>query len=179
MRLVVLSGASGSGKTTIAQAIKARHPELAAVLFFDSVGVPSVEQMIAECGSGEAWQRATTLRWMERIAAMPEQDRDILFEGQARLSFLREGIASAGIADTRIVLVDCDDTTRARRLSLERKQPDLANPTMMHWAKVLRAEAKLAGCDILDTSTAPLEACVERVCSLFGRSDVGWVKRQG
>ena len=95
--MVVLTGASGSGKTTIARAIEQRHANLATVLFFDCIGIPPVEQRIAEYGSGEAWQKATTLRWMERIAAM-QQDRDILFEGQTRISFLREGIASAGIA---------------------------------------------------------------------------------
>jgi hypothetical protein len=169
MRLVVLTGASGSGKTTIARAIEQRHANLATVLFFDSIGIPPVEQRIAEHGAGEAWQKAATLRWMQRIAAMREQDRDILFEGQSRISFLTQGIALAGIAEFRIVLVDCDDTTRTHRLLHDRKQPDLANPTMMNWAKFLRAEAELAGCEVLDTSTASLEACVERVCSLFGR----------
>src|SRR5262245_23598371 len=168
MRLVVLTGASGSGKTTIARAVQQRRAGLATVLFFDSIGIPSVEHMIARHGSAEAWQEATTLQWMERIASMSAHARNVLFEGQARISFLKKGIASVGIDDFLIVLVDCDDATRARRLSLDRKQPDLANPTMMHWAKVLRSEAELAGCEILDTSTAPLEACVEHVCSLFG-----------
>jgi chloramphenicol 3-O-phosphotransferase len=168
MRLVVLTGASGSGKTTIAKAIEQRHPGLATVLFFDSIGIPSPEHMIAEYGSDEAWQRAATLRWMERIAAMPEQSR-ILLEGQACISFLREGIALADITDFRIILVDCDEATRARRLLLDRRQPDLANPTMLNWAKHLRAEAERAGCEILDTSTTTLGACVERICSFFGR----------
>lgn len=156
MRLVVLTGASGAGKTTIAQAVEERHPRLATVLFFDSIGIPSVERMIAEFGSGEAWQRAMTLHW------------NILFEGQSRLSFLKEAIGSSGIADHRIVLVDCDDATRTRRLSVAREQPELANPTMMTWAKFLRAEAQIAGCEVLDTSFLDLDACVERVCSLLG-----------
>jgi ABC-type taurine transport system ATPase subunit len=169
MRLVVLTGASGSGKTTIARAVQQRHAGLATVLFFDSIGVPSIERMIAHHGSGEAWQKAATLRWMERIAGMSVHTRNVLFEGQARISFLEEGVASVGIEDFHIVLVDCDDATRAHRLSLRRGQSELANPTMMNWAEVLRAEAELAGCDILDTSTASLDTCVERVCSLFAR----------
>jgi hypothetical protein len=39
--------------------------------------------------------------------------------------------------DYRIVLADCDDTARARRLSLSRNTR-LGNPTMMNWAKLAR-----------------------------------------
>ena len=41
MQLVVLTGASGSGKTTIAGAIKTGWPSLVEVLHFDQIGVPS------------------------------------------------------------------------------------------------------------------------------------------
>ena len=48
MRLVILIGASGSGKTTIARAIEHRYPDEVEVLYFDRIGVPPVEEMIAE-----------------------------------------------------------------------------------------------------------------------------------
>jgi len=54
MRLVILTGASGSGKTSIADAIKAERPELVEVEHFDSIGVPSSETMVAAWGPGEA-----------------------------------------------------------------------------------------------------------------------------
>jgi dephospho-CoA kinase len=163
MRLIVLTGVSGSGKTTIARAFQVRYHDRADVLFFDSIGVPSPRQMAAEYGSGEEWQRAKTIDWMLRIAASAESHRCILFEGQIRLTFLFEAIAAAGISDHRIVLVDCDDATRTRRLVGERKQSDLANPTMLNWARFLRSEAERMNCEILDTSSTPIEACVERI----------------
>jgi uridine kinase len=43
--LVVLTGASGSGKTTLAKRIQERYPKECEVMFFDSVGVPSSEEM--------------------------------------------------------------------------------------------------------------------------------------
>lgn len=82
-----------------------------------------------------------TLRWMAWIAAQRASNRPALFEGQMRLAFVREGLMSAGIVDARVVLVDCDDETRVYRLSTQRNQPELANPTTMNWAAFLRREA--------------------------------------
>ena len=87
----------------------------------------------------------------------------MLFEGQVRLVFVREGLLSAGISDARVVLVDCDDEVRARRLLTYRNQPESANPTMMNWAAFLRREAREGGYEVLDTTGMPyrnsLNAC--------------------
>jgi dephospho-CoA kinase len=168
MRLVVLTGASGSGKTAIAKAVGFERPDLAEVFHFDRIGVPSPEAMVAGWGSGKAWQRAMTLTWMARIAATSGRVRPVLFEGQMRLAFVREGLLAAGIDDARVILVDCDDATRTRRLTANRNQPELANPTMMIWAQFLRREANEAGCEVLDTSQLSLEQSVEKVCAHLG-----------
>lgn len=120
--------------------------------------------MVAGWGSGEAWQRATTLAWMARIAARSRRDRAVLFEGQIWPAFVREGLLAAGIADFNPMLVDCADETRARRLVAHRNQPALANETMMNWAAHLRREAREAGYEILDTSRMLLETSVAYVC---------------
>jgi dephospho-CoA kinase len=164
MRVVILTGASGSGKTAIAETIRIGHPDLADVLHFDSIGVPSPEARLA-WGPEGAWQRATTLSWMARIAAMSSQSRPVLFEGQMRLAFVRQGLLAAGIANARVILVDCDDATRTHRLMTTRHQPELATPTMMIWAAFLRREAQEAGCEVLDTSQLSLEHRVEQVCA--------------
>ncbi len=75
MFLVILIGASGSGKTTIARAIEHRYAEQVEVFYFDQVGVPSVEEMIAQYGSGEGWQRAKTLEWMAKLAQFARSGR--------------------------------------------------------------------------------------------------------
>jgi hypothetical protein len=51
MGIIILTGASGSGKTTIAEKIAEQCPE-ACVFRFDSIGVPSPEKRIAGWGSG-------------------------------------------------------------------------------------------------------------------------------
>jgi hypothetical protein len=164
MHLVILTGASGSGKTAIAEAIRTGQPDLAEVLHFDSIGVPSPDAMLT-WGGGGAWQRAMTLTWMTRIAALRGRRRPVLFEGQMRLAFVREGLLTAGITDARVILVDCDDATRTRRLVTNRAQPELANPDMMAWAEFLRREAKESACEVLDTSRLSLERCVGHVCA--------------
>jgi shikimate kinase len=163
MQFVVLIGASGSGKTTIARAIEQRYARHVDVFYFDRIGVPPVERMIAECGSGEAWQRAKTIEWMATLAPVNKSGRRVLFEGQTRLSFLAEGAEAAGVPTYRPILLDCNDETRSRRLLFERKQPELANETMMNWARYLRREAGRYGCEILDSSLLSLEQCVNYV----------------
>jgi energy-coupling factor transporter ATP-binding protein EcfA2 len=166
--VVVLIGASGAGKTTIARAVAGRRDVAAKVFHFDSIGIPPVEDMVRECGSGEAWQRARTLDWMARLAGEAQARARVLFEGQTRFSFLAEGAAAAGGLAYQAMLVDCDDATRARRLRLERNQPDLADDTMMDWARYLRREAVRGGHPILDTSALSLAESVERVLARLG-----------
>jgi adenylate kinase family enzyme len=163
MPIVVLTGASGSGKTAIADAIGSRYAAAVEVYHFDQSGIPPVEQMVREHGSAEAWQRAMTFNWMTKLAKRLHSGGRILFEGQMRLSFVREASDAAGIKDYIVMLVDCDDVTRTRRLTEDRSRPDLANATMMSWAKYLREEAKRFHCMILDTTRMPLEMSVQQV----------------
>ncbi len=103
-----------------------------------------------------------TLDWMATIAAVRAFDRPVFFEGQMSLAFVREGLLLAGIADARFVLVDYDDETRTHRLPA-RNQSELASPTVMNWAAVLRYEAQAGGYVVLDTSKISLLASVEHV----------------
>ena len=70
--LVIMTGASGSGKTAIAETIEANHPSIT-VFRFDTIGVPSAAVMATFATGyqpGGAWQRSMTFEWLERIAPM-------------------------------------------------------------------------------------------------------------
>ncbi|CDM56899.1 MULTISPECIES: AAA family ATPase [Rhizobium] len=165
MSLIVLTGASGSGKTAIAKAIAARFTGEIDVYYFDDIGVPSLGQMTADHGSPAGWQRAMTFKWLESLAEAQRSGRNQLLEGQMRLAFLEEAATVAGIPYLPL-LADCDDETRRHRLAVERRQPELADAEMMAWAAFLRREAAAKGCEILDTSRLSLD---ESVLAVVGR----------
>ena len=167
MIVVILLGASGAGKTTIAEAIASRKPDTVDVFHFDWIGVPALSEMIADYGSPEGWQRAKTFDWMFRLSAAARRGRHVLFEGQTRFSSVADAAGAAGLSSYVAILVDCDDETRAKRLSMERNQPELADRRMMDWARFLRAEAKSGGYEILDTSSQSVGTSVRRVCRHF------------
>jgi hypothetical protein len=174
--LVILTGASGAGKTAIARRFLREHSADCDVFFFDSIGIPSLETMESDFGGPEAWQRAMTLRWIERIGqrigSTLSTPKRVLFEGQMRIAFIRDALAAQCVSRARVVLLDCDDATRAARLHLDRSQPDLASPTMMNWARFLREEAHQFGAEILDTSHQTIEQSVYLLKScLFGKTD--------
>jgi chloramphenicol 3-O-phosphotransferase len=168
IKLVILTGASASGKTTITKRIATNAAPIINCLYFDSIGVPSAEQMIAEFGLEENWQRAKTFDWMIRIKEeFLSKGKLVLFDGQMRISFIFEACAAAKITHYKTVLVDCDDASRESRLAINRRRPELANARMMNWARFLRNEADASSILKLDTTTSSIEECVSELLAVF------------
>ena len=154
--LLFVTGASGVGKTTAVRALEARRLDGVRCFYFDSVGVPSPEEMIRDYGSGEAWQAAATVAWIARLVG--ERAEVAVLDGQARPSVVRTALRDLAPTPTQIVLLDCTAEERARRLAGPRGQPELASPQMSAWAAYLRGQADALELPVVDTTDRSIEA---------------------
>lgn len=158
-RLLFVIGASGAGKTTAVRALERRALPAVSCFYFDSIGVPSPEEMERGWGSGERWQEDATRQWIERLATDAGPAAVRVLDGQTRPAFIRTHAASVG-AVYRVVLFDCRAAVRANRLHAARK-PELATERMENWANFLRREAKEFDLPIIDTSDLSVDAMTE------------------
>jgi hypothetical protein len=71
-----------------------------------------------------------------------------------------EACTFAGIANYRIILFDCEDDVRERRL-IARGHPELVNSQMAYCARYLREEASRRGDPIIDTTRLTVEEACE------------------
>jgi guanylate kinase len=163
-----LSGASGVGKTTIVTALKSqnRFPDYA-FLHFDSIGIPSIAEMVEQAGAGEKWQELVTERWIEKIATDYKNKRVVLIEGQTDLDFIESACHKFKIKQYLIVLIDCNWETSKKRLLYDRQQPELVNQDIENWMSFLRQQAKFKKVPIIDTASQSLEQSVESVSILL------------
>ena len=178
--ILVVTGASGAGKTTVVKQLAGRAIEGVGCFFFDSIGVPTSEAMKRDFGSGLEWQRQATMRWIERLSKNIDGLQVAVLDGQVRPTFVMEGFESAHVARGLIVLLDCSAETRRARLRGERGQPELVTPEMDCWAAYLRGQADALRLPVLDTTsldvqqaTAGLIGHIERIrFSLYADSHI-------
>jgi hypothetical protein len=112
--IVVVTGASGSGKTAAVCALESRALPGVRCYHFDAVGVPRLEDMCRDFGGPERWQSLTTQRWLERLAADPDGAEVYVLDGQTRPSFVRRAADRAQVALARVVLLDCAPPSATR-----------------------------------------------------------------
>ncbi|HVG45127.1 MAG TPA: hypothetical protein VM890_10370 [Longimicrobium sp.] len=163
--ILVLTGASGAGKTTLVDALSALGLPGVGCYFFDSVGVPSPEEMTRLFGGGEQWQSAVTGEWIARLMRNDDGVRVAVLDGQVRPSVTRDHLVRLGARRWRIVLADCGHAERNARLHGPRAQPELASRDMDCWAAYLRGQADALGLHVLDTGR-PVDVAVAELAAL-------------
>jgi len=157
--ILVVTGASGSGKTATVRALEARALSGVRCYYFDAVGVPSPERRGS--GSPEGWQAVTTKEWISRLAADPDGAQVYVLDGQTRPSFVRSAVEGIVGAHVRIVLLDCATGVRHARLVGPRGQPELSNSQMDCWAAYLRGQADALNLPVIDTTDLAIDAVVD------------------
>ena len=150
--LLVVTGASGAGKTATLRELDARAVSGVRCFYFDSIGVPAPDAMERDFGGGEQWQAAATVHWLAELGALPNAVRLAVLEGQVRPSVVFRAAASAAPRTVRVALFDCSPIVRAERLAGPRQQPELSSATMDCWAAYLRGQADALGLPVIDTS---------------------------
>lgn len=150
-KLTFIIGASGAGKTTAIKALEMIGLPGYRIVYFDSIGVPPFEEMNEKYGGPEEWQRVKTKEWVRRIKEQLLSDTHVILDGQTRPKFIEESCVENKVSEYVVILFDCSDEERIRRL-VSRGQSELANQNMMNWAKYLRDQCQKLGYKIIDNT---------------------------
>lgn len=145
-KIILITGASGSGKTTILKEIERILPkEQVSINHFDDIGVPSFEDMIKEYGSCEKWQEVMTHKWLEKLDQIKDK-KFIFLEGSFNPGFIK-------LKDNYLLIcIHADREIREHRLIHNRIQPELITQDMENFALILKQKALTMGGIVLDSS---------------------------
>jgi dephospho-CoA kinase len=165
-KIYFVIGASGSGKTTILKDLENENNENYLYCYFDSVGVPSNEEMIHKFGSGENWQKEITKYWVKKIKKEYLNTKSVILDGQIRPSFIEEACSENNINNYEVILFDCSDEIRKKRL-IERGHSELVTEQMMNWAKYLREESISKEYKIINNSNMTKESTKVKFTNLL------------
>lgn len=154
-KIYFVIGASGSGKTTCLSSLESIQKDRYITLHFDSIEVPSLEQMKVEYGSPEKWQKEKTFEWVETIYKKFLPFKNVLFDAQTRPSFIQEACSNLNI-QYEIILFHCNNSAREQRL-MKRGNPELITEDMTNWSNYLKHECTLLNCQIIDTTADSID----------------------
>ncbi|HKQ72388.1 MAG TPA: AAA family ATPase [Blastocatellia bacterium] len=159
--ILVLTGASGAGKTTLTLKLN----ELA-IPGIEGINCDRVKIEVPETADPSDLQVSILRYWISQLSEEKTKIELAVLDTQIRPHRAQEALNQAGIIYAQIVLVDCDPIKRNERLRLERSQPELANPQMDCWAAYLRGQADALNLSIIDTSKDSIEISLKTLAAL-------------
>lgn len=148
-KLLVINGASGTGKTSLAHAISERCPKLVWIHPDELMDTPS---MMPE----DILDRSLALVNVQAASATA------IIDCQIRPTAMAPLMARHAIDDWRTVLLTCPRLVREQRL-LERGWGDEAFDRIDRWADILLEESTAAGHSVIDTSIRSIESILRAV----------------
>jgi len=161
--ILVVTGASGAGKTAAVEALHARALPGVRCFHFDSIGVPTLETMEREHGGPERWQAQATHRWLARLAGLGDSVQVAILDAQTRPSTVIAAPGAGTAWRARVVLLDCAPEVRAARLRGPRGQAELATARMDQWAAYLRGQADALALPVIDTTALTIAQAADQL----------------
>jgi energy-coupling factor transporter ATP-binding protein EcfA2 len=158
--VLVVTGASGAGKTTLVRRLAALGLQGVGCYEFDSIGIPTEGEIADRFGDGAGFQVWALGEWLQRLAHNADGVRVAVLDAQVSLRAAWDALAVHGVAMGCVVLVDCEIAERNARLRGPRGQPELANAQMDAWAAYLRGQADALDVPVVDTTGANPNASV-------------------
>lgn len=152
LAIIVLTGASGVGKTTLIEQLSQL-----AIDGMECINCDRVQLEITPSGDGSDYQAAILKYWIDRLMADAKQIDIAVLDTQIRPHRAKKELQQMGINNVEIVLIDCDPTVRNERLRTERNQPELISAQMDCWAAYLRGQADAMELPIINTSQNSIE----------------------
>jgi hypothetical protein len=134
---------------------------------FDSIGVPTPEEMVRDHGGGEQWQSWATQAWLERLDRLAAEVEVAVLDAQTRPSFVFAAARATTHRRTQVILLDCDADVRSERLRGPRNQPDLANARMNACAAYLRGQADALRLPVIDTTSLTVDEVADGISILI------------
>jgi ABC-type arginine transport system ATPase subunit len=150
--ILVLTGASGAGKTTLTLKLN----ELA-IPGVEGINCDRVKVEVDETADSSDQQAHILRYWISHLSQAETGIELAVLDTQIRPLRALEVLNQAAVEYAQIVLVDCDSLKRNDRLHMDRGQPELANPQMDCWAAYLRGQADALKLSIIDTSNDPTD----------------------
>ena len=166
--ILFIFGVSGAGKTTILRKLCLQLSSKTTQCFhFDSIGIPTIDEMIEKYGSPSEWQYAMTEVWVNRLLTEYRDKPLLILEGQINLKFIEEICAKHNFKNYRIILIHADDKIRHQRLRVNRNQPGLVNQDMDDWAAFLKRQAIDMKVSIFNSNSKNLENVVQEILKIL------------
>jgi hypothetical protein len=156
--VLVATGASGTGKTTLVRRLSRLGLPGVGCYEFDTIGIPTEAEITTRFGDGAGFQAWALGEWVARLARNADRVRVAVLDAQVRPRAARDAFTRNGIDVGLVVLVDCERAERNARLRGARGQPELATAQMDGCAAYLRGQADALDVPVIDTTAVSLDA---------------------
>jgi predicted ATPase len=160
--ILVLTGASGAGKTTLTKGLELCSAAGVACFNCDAIYISLPDEVRAD---GIMAQDAILSHWVTHVLNLNGIDVAVL-DTQVRPHRARAVLSRFGVTRSQIVLVECRQEERNERLRGPRAQAELANAQMENWAAYLRGQADALGLECINTSGTAVADSVARLREL-------------